>query len=174
MHDVSVACAQRDVERIDVPHDDEHAIGAAHERHEILLREPGLLERQVARGRGAIRVRVEGADRAGDAVAAAGHRELKALHVVRGDPADDAKGVGIGAADEASEIFFLRRLPGAERLREGVLVGDLVPVQVRLLPDAVERIAHGSGDENHRIVWRARGGEHRSRERGERDEASSS
>src|SRR4051812_16057611 len=109
MHDASVGGAERDVERVDIPYDNERAIRAAGEGRQILLREPWLLER-LAFGPGAIRMRVERANRAGHAVAASRHRELKALHVVRGHPADHMKGVAARIADEAAEIFLLRRL----------------------------------------------------------------
>src|SRR6185437_1857171 len=100
--------------------------------------------------------------------------ELEALHVVRRDPADDVKGVRVGVADETAEIFLLRRLAGAECLGEGVLVGDLVPVQIRPLPNTVERIAYGGGDEDHRIVdasARGRGDDDRCYERDPGNEA---
>ena len=78
----------------------------------------------------------------GDVLAVAGDGELPLVHVLCGSPVGDVDGIAGDMADEAAEVFVLRRLAGAEHLRQRVLVGELVPVHVVAQPDGVDRIAH--------------------------------
>ncbi len=62
-------------------------------------------------------------------------------------PADEQR-VTDDVPHEAAEILELRRLAGAEQLRQGVLVGQLVPMTVVLDPESAHEAAGLGGEDD--------------------------
>src|SRR5256885_4763183 len=81
-------------------------------------------------------------------LAVACYRELQLLQMlgVR-DPADEQR-VTRHLAHQAAEVLALRRLSGAEQLRQGVLVGQLVPMAVVFDPEGAHEAAGLGGEDD--------------------------
>src|SRR5947208_14941313 len=64
------------------------------------------------------------------------------------EPADE-QGVTRHVPDEAAEVLPLGRLSGAEQLRQGVLVGHLVPMAIVFDPEGAHEAAEAGGQDDH-------------------------